>query len=171
MLLETERLLLRPPEPADAEAAGELLGDPVAMRFLGTPAPPDAWAAIVDKWCDRWEANRTGPFVVLRRDDGRFLGRVGVNVWDTRAWTLSTFGEAGAFSQPELGWALVRSMWGKGYATEAARAVRDWTTVEQLVSVIAPENLASQRVAQRLGAVPGETVQLLDTGDAVVWRY
>jgi RimJ/RimL family protein N-acetyltransferase len=171
MLIETERLLLRPPEPADADAAGELLGDPVAMRFLGTPVPPEAWSAVVDKWCYRWEANRTGPFIVERREDGRFLGRVGVNVWDTRAWTLSTFGEAAEFAQPELGWALVRSMWGNGYATEAARAVFEWTTVTPLVSVIAPANTASQRVAQRLGGVPGETVRLLDTGDAVVWRY
>jgi RimJ/RimL family protein N-acetyltransferase len=171
MLLETERLLLRRPEPADAVPAGELLGDPEATRFIGGTAPPDAWPAIVEKWRWRWEANGVGPFIVLRRDDGRWLGRAGIIVWDTRGWTQSTYADAGAFAQPELGWAFVRAVWGNGYATEAAGAVRDWVAIAGLVSVIAPENVASQRVAERLGAVASETVRLNDTGDAVVWRY
>jgi RimJ/RimL family protein N-acetyltransferase len=171
MVLETERLLLRPPVPADAEAAGELLADPEVMRFIGGTAPPDVWPAIIEKWCLRWQANGVGPFVVERREDGRFLGRTGIIVWDTRGWTQSTFGDAGAFAQPELGWAFVRAVWGNGYATEAARAVLGWSPVGPLVSVIHPDNVASQRVAQRLGAVPAERVLVHDTGDAVVWRY
>jgi RimJ/RimL family protein N-acetyltransferase len=172
MLLETERLLLRLPEPADAEPAGELLGDAEATRFIGGPSPSEAWPAIVEKWRRRWEANGVGTFVVVRRDDGRWLGRVGIIVWDTRgAWTESTYAAAGEFAQPELGWGFVRAAWGNGYATEAARAVRDWAGIAGLVSVIAPENVASQKVAARLGAVASETVQFEDTGDAVVWRY
>jgi RimJ/RimL family protein N-acetyltransferase len=169
MHLETERLVLRPPTLEDAAVAGELYGDPEVMRFIGGTPPPEAWPAIVERWVWRWEANRTGPFVV--ECDGRFIGRVGVNAWDVRTWTISTFPEAGEFAQPELGWALVRSAWGNGYATEAARAVKEWVSVDSLVSVIAPANVASQRVAERLGAAPGETVRLFDTGDAVVWRY
>jgi RimJ/RimL family protein N-acetyltransferase len=169
MQLETERLVLRPPRIEDAEVAGGLYADPEVMRFIGGVAPPEAWPVIVERWVMRWEVNRTGPFVVER--NGRFIGRVGVNAWDVRTWTISTFPDAGEFAQPELGWALVRSAWRNGYATEAARAVRDWVHAESLVSVIAPGNLASQRVAQRLGAVPAETVALHDTGPAVVWRY
>jgi RimJ/RimL family protein N-acetyltransferase len=94
-------------------------------------------------------------------------------MWDTRDWTLSTYDEE--FSVPELGWTLAYDAWGNGYATEAARAVRDWVRTERgvtrLISVIAPANVASQRVAERLGATPGETVQLHDTGDAVVWEH
>jgi len=170
--LETERLLLRPPTLDDVEAAGELLGDPEVMRFIGgSIAPREAWPTIVERWMFRWEANGMGPFVVERRADGRFVGRVGMHVWDTRTWVPSTWADAGAFGQPELGWALARAMWGSGYATEAARAVREWVQVDSLVSVIAPGNVASQRVAEKLGAAPGETVRLFDTGDAVVWRY
>ena len=58
---------------------------------------------------------------------------------------------------------------------QAAAAVRDWARAERgvdsLVSVIAPANVASQRVAARLGAAPAETVALFDTDEAVVWRY
>ncbi len=174
--LETERLLLRPPTPADAGDAGELLGDPEVMRFLGgATVPRQHWDAVVGRWIARWEANDLGTFVVRRRNDGRFVGRVGILVWDARTWTHATVADAGEHAQPELGWALVRAHWGNGYATEAARAVRDWVRrdrdVDRLVSLIAPDNEASQRVAQRLGAVPAETVTLADSGDAVVWEH
>jgi len=116
-----------------------------------------------------------GPFVIERRRDGRFLGRTGILVWDSRTWTHTTVAEAGSFAQPELGWALVRAEWGNGYATEAARAVRDWArrdrNIGRLISLIAPDNLASQRVAERLGAVRADRVTLLDSGDAIVWEH
>jgi RimJ/RimL family protein N-acetyltransferase len=174
--LQTERLLLRPPVPDDAPAAAELLTDPVVMRFLGGETVPlDQVGAVFEKWLRRWEANHLGPFMIERRQDERFLGRAGILVWDTRTWTHTTRAEAGRFAQPELGWALVRAEWGKGYATEAARAVRSWARrerdVDRLVSLIAPDNIQSQRVAQRLGAVPTETVSLFDTHDAVVWEH
>ena len=174
--LETERLLLRPPTPDDAGAAMEMLGDPEVMRFLGGRAVPREHAGdVVAKWLRRWETNGVGPFVAERRSDGRFVGRAGINVWDSRTWTWTTVVEAGEFVQPELGWALVRAEWGNGYATEAAGAVMAWARkergVDRLVSLIAPDNVRSQGVARRLGAAPGETVTLFDTSDAVVWEY
>jgi RimJ/RimL family protein N-acetyltransferase len=174
--LETERLLLRPPVVEDASAAAELLTDPEVMRFLGGVAVTAENAGdVVEKWIERWEQNDAGPFIVERRSDGRFLGRAGILVWDTRTWTLEASSDAGPYVQPELGWALARAAWGNGYATEAARAVREWARGERgigrLVSLIAPGNVASQRVAQRLGASPGETVKLFGSDDAVVWVH
>jgi RimJ/RimL family protein N-acetyltransferase len=96
-------------------------------------------------------------------------------IWVTRTWIHTSLSEAGPYVQPELGWGLVRAEWGNGYATEAARVVRDWARGERgigrLISLIAPDNVASQRVAQRLGAPPAETVTLFDSGDAVVWVH
>jgi RimJ/RimL family protein N-acetyltransferase len=174
--LETERLLLRPPVSGDAPAAAEFLTDPDVMRFLGgATVPLEHVGEVVEKWRQRWERNGMGPFMVERREDGRVLGRVGILIWDTRSWTQSTFSDAGTAAQPELGWALARAEWGQGYATEAARAVRGWARreggVERLISLIAPNNAASQRVAKRLGATPAETVTLFDSGDAVVWVH
>ena len=176
-MIETERLLLRKPVLEDARAALPLLTDPVAMRFLGgvhpdTEADPEF---AVRRWLSRWEGNGCGPFSVVRREDGAWLGRCGILVWDVRTWTHTTFATAGEHAQPELGWALARAHWGRGYATEAALAAREWAYgelgVERLVSLIEAANVRSQRVAERLAATPGETVELFDNGPHVVWTH
>lgn len=174
--LRTERLDLRLPTLDDVEAAGAVLADERVRTFLGGVSIPRAhWRGAVERWLERWELNSMGPFVIERREDGAFVGRCGMIVWDTRTWTDSPFADAGVFAQPELGWTLAYDAWGNGYATEAARAVRDWARdergVTRLISLIAPENVASQRVAERLGATPTETIQLYDTGEAVVWEH
>jgi RimJ/RimL family protein N-acetyltransferase len=177
-MLRTERLTLRKPTLDDMELAGVLVGDERVTTFLGGGVlGREHWPIVVEKWVERWELNGMGPFVIERRDDGSFVGRAGFLIWDVRdIWTQSTWLEAGAHAQPELGWALAHAQWGNGFATEAASAARDWFRTqrggERLVSVIAQANVASQRVAERLGATPGETVQLFDTGDAVVvWEH
>ena len=175
-VLETERLGLRLPSLDDEEAAAELLTDPAVMRFLGGEVVPREHVPdVIAKWLRRWDENDVGPFVIERRRDGRFIGRAGLLVWDTRGWTHSTLAEAGRYAQPELGWALARAHWGAGYATEAARSVRDWAREERnmrrLISLIAPDNGASQRVAERLRATPTDVVTLFDSGEAVVWVH
>jgi RimJ/RimL family protein N-acetyltransferase len=176
-VIETARLLLRKPEFEDGLAALDLYGDPVAMEFLGGVHPRVAAdpTFVVRSWLKRWDDNGCGPFSIVRRMDGRWLGRTGILVWDSRTWTHTTFAEAGEDAQPELGWALAREHWGMGYATEAAGAVREWAYddlgVGRLISLIAPANVRSQRLAERLGCAPGETVRLWDTGPAVVWEH
>jgi RimJ/RimL family protein N-acetyltransferase len=175
-VLETARLGLRLPSLDDEEPAAELLTDPAVMRFLGGKVVPrEHVREVIAKWLRRWDEDGLGPFVIERRRDLRFIGRAGFLVWDTRGWTHSTLAEAGRHAQPELGWALARAHWGAGYATEAARAVRDWAREERqlrrLISLIAPGNVASQRVAERLGATPTDTVMLFDSGEAVVWAH
>lgn len=176
-MIETERLVLRKPVLEDAEPAVALLTDPVAMEFIGGVHPEAAADPefVVRRWLERWDENDCGPFSVVRREDGRWVGRCGLLVWDVRTWTHTTFGSAGEHAQPELGWALARAHWGCGYATEAAIAVREWAYaergVERLVSVIAPQNVRSQRLVERLGATPGETVELLGNGPHVVWEH
>jgi RimJ/RimL family protein N-acetyltransferase len=176
-VIETEHLTLRKPTLEDAPGAAELLADTDVMRWLGgKTVPADDVPAVIEKWIARWDVNGCGPFSVLRREDGRWLGRVGILVWDTRGdWTHTTFADSAEFAQPELGWALTSEHWGQGYATEAARAVREWAYTDlgatRLVSLIDPANVASQRVAERLGATPGETIELFDNGPHVVWEH
>jgi [ribosomal protein S5]-alanine N-acetyltransferase len=176
-VIETERLLLRKPRLEDAQSALDLITDPVAMEHIGGVHPDAATdpGFVVGRWIQRWDDNGCGPFSVVRREDGRWLGRVGLLVWDVRTWTHTTFTSAGGFAQPELGWALASEHWRRGYATEAALAVREWAygerRFERLVSLIAPVNVRSQRLAQRLGATPGETVELFDNGPHVIWEH
>jgi RimJ/RimL family protein N-acetyltransferase len=96
-------------------------------------------------------------------------------VWDRRTWKPTTFADGAEHAQPELGWALAREHWGQGYATEAVTAAREWAYYERgvgrLISLIAPANVRSQRLAERLGCARGDTVELWDTGPADVWAH
>jgi RimJ/RimL family protein N-acetyltransferase len=161
-VIETERLLLRKPTEADVAAPPAWLSDPGVMDWLGGIEPP---AAVVRLWLEQWERFPTGKFLVQRRSDGAVVGRVGANYYDVESWQRSPAGE------PELGWALAREHWGHGYATEAALAVREWLQAPRLVSLIAPGNARSERVAERLGARPEQTVELPGHGPHSVWVH
>jgi RimJ/RimL family protein N-acetyltransferase len=167
-VIETERLILRPVQLDDVEKVRVLVEDPEVMRFLGGLGddPHDA----VERWRARWDANGFGHFMLELRDGGGFVGRTGLTLWDPERWEPTT-GEG----QPEIGWTLAREHWGRGYATEAAHAVRDWARrergVQRLISLVHPDNAPSARVAERLGARPTETVTLDDGEPAVVWLH
>jgi RimJ/RimL family protein N-acetyltransferase len=161
-VIETERLLLRRPTEADVESPPAWLSDATVMDWLGGVEPP---AEVVRQWLDQWERFPTGKFLVQQRGDPAVIGRVGANYYDVQTWRRSAAGE------PELGWALAREHWGHGYATEAALAVRDWLQAPRVISLITPDNLRSQRVAERLGATPGETIELRGHGPHVVWEH
>jgi RimJ/RimL family protein N-acetyltransferase len=114
---------------------------------------------------DRWQQHGIGKLVVIRRDDRAVVGRVGIQLLDPETW------QPAAGGRPELGWELRPEHRGHGYATEAARAVRDWHGRTGLVSLIPPGNLPSQAVARRLGAVPGAEVHLPRDGTYVIWEH
>jgi RimJ/RimL family protein N-acetyltransferase len=161
-VIETERLLLRRPTEADVESPPAWLSDPEVMDWLGGVEPA---AEVVRHWLDQWERVPSGKFLAQLRRDGAVVGRVGANYYDPQTWQRSAAGV------PELGWAFAREHWGRGYATEAALAVREWLRAPRVVSLIAPGNLRSQRVAERLGATPGETIELGGYGPHVVWEH
>jgi RimJ/RimL family protein N-acetyltransferase len=162
----------------DAEALYDLFADREVMVGLGMiPASAlDEAGTMIQGGIKGWETDGLGPFILENPATGQVVGQAGLMVFDTRGWTPSTGANAGRSAQPELGWALIRAHWGHGYATEAAAAIRDWAyescCIDRLVSLITPGNVRSQRVAQRLGAIPGETITALDSGrTAVVWRH
>jgi RimJ/RimL family protein N-acetyltransferase len=161
-MIETERLLLRRPTEADVESPPTWLADPEVMDWLGGLDPP---TEVVRRWVDDWERFPSGKLLVELKSDGALVGRVGANYYDSRTWQRSPAGE------PELGWALAREHWGHGYATEAALAVREWLRAPRVISLITAANVRSQRVAERLGATPGETIELPGYGPHVVWEH
>jgi RimJ/RimL family protein N-acetyltransferase len=156
VVIETERLLLRPLEVADIDDFVALQDDPEVTRFIGRLERPEAeerLRLVEQEWLERGH----GMFAVLDRATDRLIGRVGLRYWPQ-------------FDETELGWALRRDAWGHGYATEAARACRDWgfasLDVPYLTAMIHPENDASIRLARRLGMAALRSDVLL--GDAVV---
>ena len=82
-------------------------------------------------------------FSVIERSSGRWIGRLGP--WMPEGWP-----------GPEIGWAIVRDCWGRGYAGEGASAATNWAFEHlgwtNIIHSIAPENEPSQRVAQKLGS-------------------
>ena len=156
----------------------KLFADPVVMHGLNREpvAELDQTRAMIEGGMDGWRTDGLGPFILETAIDRRMVGQAGLMIFDTRDWTPSTWTSAGSHAQPELGWALIRGHWGFGYATEAAAAIRDWAyesrSIDLLVSLISPNNVRSQRVAERLGATPAETVTPAHTKKkTVVWRH
>ena len=177
--VHTDRLCLRAPTPHDAEALYALFADPKVMGGLNREpvlAVEEA-RVLIKEGMDGWETDGLGPFILeTKGTDRRVVGQAGLMIFDARGWTPSTWAKAGSHAQPELGWALIRAHWGHGYATEAAAAIRDWAhacrSIDRLVSLISHDNIRSQHVAQRLGAIPTETVTPADSKrKTVVWRY
>ncbi|HYX87740.1 MAG TPA: GNAT family N-acetyltransferase [Gaiellaceae bacterium] len=156
MRLETDRLLLRVPEPADAESYAAVWGEPEVVRFLSGKlwTLEDARAAI-DRMRRHWDWFGIGLFSVVRKEDGGVLGRVGFLVWDPERWVNGHAEKLRPPLETEVGWTLGREHWNRGYATEGALACRDWALAERgltrLISLIARGNLASVRVAEKIG--------------------
>jgi RimJ/RimL family protein N-acetyltransferase len=155
--LETERLLLRKPEPDDRDAYAEIFGDAEVMRFLGsgqTLAPEDVPSSI-DRMLRHWDRHEVGLFSVVRKEDERLVGRTGYLLWDTSRWVNAMHEELDGELELEIGWTFARAFWNRGYATEAAIACRDLAFGElgreRVISLIARENIASIRVAEKIG--------------------
>lgn len=160
----TERLVLRRPRLDDDLA--EFLADQDVQRWIG--GADESPGEVLERWLRRWDVNGVGQFIVEL--DGALIGRVGFVVWDSRTWETSTYDDAGEHAETELGWAILSSHWGKGYATEAARAACDWIGRRRLISLIHPENVRSQRVAEKLGARIEKRVDTPDSA-ADVWVH
>ena len=178
--LYTDRLCLRAPTPRDAEALYDLFADAEVMQGLGkepVSVVEDVRAMIEEGMIGGWRTDGLGAFILVTTGtDRQVVGQAGLMIFDTRGWTPSTYASAGSHAQPELGWALMQEHWGRGYATEAAAAIRDWAWecrhIARLVSLIAPDNVRSQRVAERLGAIPTQPVTPEDSKrQAVIWKH
>jgi RimJ/RimL family protein N-acetyltransferase len=167
------------PTSQDAEDLYELFADAEVMRGLGKEpvSAVEEVRAMIEGMIGGWRTDGLGAFILeTAATDRQVVGQAGLMIFDTRDWTPSTWTKAGGHAQPELGWALTRTHWGHGYATEAAAAIRNWAyerpKIDRLVSLISPDNIRSQRVAERLGARPTETVTPVDSRrTAVVWIH
>jgi RimJ/RimL family protein N-acetyltransferase len=137
------------PRLEDADALLPAYADPGVMQHIGDGSTTDlaGMRTAIEKWIARWDANGIGFFVLER--DGIVVGRAGFLVWDPETWTVS---EPSERSEVELGWMLIRTHWGNGYATEAALALRNWIDRERLISLIQHGNERSVRVAEKIGA-------------------
>jgi RimJ/RimL family protein N-acetyltransferase len=153
-MIETERLVLRMFRESDTDAYAEMVADPEVMQFLGKPmSRQEAWRNMA-MVLGHWHLRGFGFWAVEEKESGEMVGRVGC--WQPEGWPGL-----------EVGWALRRGFWGRGYATEAARASANYAFDElgqaRVLSLIAPENVNSIRVAERLGQKPGGEWEVFGT--------
>ena len=141
--LETPRLILRPPRLDDLDAWSEMMSDEPSARFIGGVMPRSVCWRQLMTLIGAWHAQGFAMFSVMEKESGRWIGRVGP--WQPEGWPGT-----------EIGWAIVRDCWGRGYAVEGATAATNWAFDmlgwSNIIHSIAPENFSSQRVAQKLGS-------------------
>ena len=159
--LETERLILRAPQESDF-AAENAFFETDASRFVGGPKKPHQTWRYMAMMIGHWALRGYGFWALEDKATGAYLGRVGL--WFPHGWLES-----------EVGWTLMPTATGHGYATEAALAARahaydilGWDTA---ISQINPDNMASKAVAQRLGATFEKTYDDPEYGPIEVWRH
>jgi len=147
--LGTNRLRLRCHQPGDLSAYVLMWSDPDVVRYtIGAPSPPQrTWMRLLGHR-GHWSVLGFGYWAIEEKQSGRFIGELGFGHFKRDL-------HASVDTVPELGWALVPSAHGKGYATEALRAVVAWGDAhfesDRTVCIIDPGNDVSARVADKLG--------------------
>lgn len=149
-VIETPRLILKVPTLAEFEPWCAYMADEESARYIGKTQPPSVVWRGMCSIIGAWHAEGFAMFSVFEKSSGRWVGRLGP--WAPYGWPGN-----------EVGWGVVRDVWGKGYAYEGALASMDfavdvlgWTDI---IHSIHPDNVNSQRLAQRLGSVnrgPGQ---------------
>ena len=145
--IETERLFLRQWRDGDWHGLQRTYSDPEVMSWIGAP-PADlaATAAAIGRMSMHWRLLGYGMFAVEDRTSGEIVGRVGLMLHPD--WPLDG-------PKVEVGWTLQRSVWGRGYATEGARASLEFgfqrLGLPQIFSMTRPDNVRSRAVMERCG--------------------
>jgi ribosomal-protein-alanine N-acetyltransferase len=142
----TERLILRHFHILDAEPMFQVFGDPEVMHFsdgVQTKEWVHNWLrTCLERYYQTWGF---GPYAVVKQGNQDVIGYCG----------LFYFPDVNGQPEVEIGYRLARSAWGRGYATEAARAVRGYAFhtlgLKRLIAMIDPSNVASIRVAEKIG--------------------
>jgi RimJ/RimL family protein N-acetyltransferase len=162
-MLETERLILRQFLETDLDLCARIYADPEVMRYIGdgrTMTREETWRWVAAA-LGHWVLRGYGLYAVEEKYTGTFIGRIGL--YNPEGWPGL-----------EAGWLLGRQHWGLGYATEGAKAVvrmaYEQVGATHLISLIQPENLASIRVAEKLGAIRESTIDI-NGRDAHIYAY
>lgn len=148
-LIETARLRLRAHCPADHAACASVWSDPEVMRYLGGRPfnGEEVWRRML-LYAGLWSVLGYGYWAVEEKATGQYIGDIGFADF-RRGLQPSLDGML------EFGWALGKQAQGKGYASEAVAALTAWGTTHfpgrRITCIIAPDNPASIRVAEKAG--------------------
>lgn len=146
LVITTDRLILRRWREEDREPFARMNADPRVMEFFPDLLSREESDALADRIQAHFERHGFGMLAAELRDSGEFIGFIGLFV--------PAF-EAAFTPCVEIGWRLAANHWGRGLATEGARAVLAWgfdsLGLREIVSFTAPANLRSIRVMEKIG--------------------
>jgi [ribosomal protein S5]-alanine N-acetyltransferase len=142
MVLETKRLILREMDLHDLDDLLEVFSDPEAMQFYPKPFDRQMTQKWIERNIQRYDRDGFGLWALILKQTGKPIGDCGLVVQ-----------EVDGVEEIEIGYHLRRDLCGKGLATEAAQACRDYGFSQlgfnKLISLINPDNIASRRVAEK----------------------
>ncbi|MGF1539230.1 MAG: GNAT family N-acetyltransferase [Pleurocapsa sp.] len=145
IVIKTQRLLLRHFVLEDAEQLAIIQADPVVMKFLRRRNYQETLETLdwIFKCYDKYGY---GLWAVIHKADNKLIGRAGL-IWQNLP--------AINLKDVEIAYLLAQDYWGRGLGTEAATAIRDYgfevIGCKRLISLIEPNNIASQKVASKVG--------------------
>ena len=145
--LQTARLALRPLAPPDADAVFAMRSDPVVQRYGSHPAWTDPRLAVdyIERNIQAMAAGEHAQFAIARHEDGAVIGTCTLYALDAQC------------RRADVGYALLVSEWGRGYANEAVTALLDWgfehLDLNRVEADVDPRNAHSARALERLGFV------------------
>jgi len=146
LILETPRLLLRQFVREDADALEAMLSDPVVMEFYPAPLDRRGVEGWIERNLERYERDGHGLWAMVLRDSKQVIGDCGCIMQEVEG-----------NNEVEVGYHVRRDLWGRGYASEAARASIEYgfnrLSRKRVISMIRPKNLASRRVAEKNGMI------------------
>jgi RimJ/RimL family protein N-acetyltransferase len=177
--IESERLLLRRITRDDLDFFARLHAMPEVVRYImkGQPRSLEESRAWIERVA-MYRRPNLGFLAVVRKSDGRLIGRCGLSELVVEAKAAPGTTARGWFQRaqapadielvdtPDLGYTFDPASWGHGYATEAARCVFDYARANldwpRIVSVIHPDNVRSRRVAERCGLRHDGQVEIME---------
>lgn len=142
--ITTSRLILRAFTEEDIDPLHNILGEEDVLRYFPNPNPPsrEKVEKLISARLDHWEEHGFGWWAIEPRSKKQLIG------WSGLLFLPET-------EEVEVGYLLDKAFWGKGLATEAAQACLQYGfkdfDMQSIVAIVHPENVASQRVIEKLG--------------------
>ena len=143
-ILETERLQLRELVPGDLDFMAEMLADAEVMRYYPKRLTRELSTDWIDRQLARYKTDGYGLWLAEERASGKPIGQVGL-----------VRQHVNGADECEIGYLIHKPFWRHGFASEGALASRDYAftrlRLPRVISLVRPENAASQGVARKLG--------------------
>ncbi|MCG8428800.1 MAG: GNAT family N-acetyltransferase [Chromatiales bacterium] len=144
-ICETERMLIRSLSLHDLPELSLMLSDPDVMKHSIRGICDEAATRKFIEWClSCYDSHGFGPWALIDKQDSQLIGFCGIGPE-----------RVGSIEEIDLGYRLAKRYWGRGLASESAKAVLDYAfnekQLDSVVVIIEPENVASIRVAEKVG--------------------